>query len=173
MAKEKASLNINKISEHPFVQLILKEYLEVYKRKKPKITLTKTTFKEPLSDKEYYIWSAGNSLVHFLVICEQLSHIPLYLLSYCPSSKMKKEGVTRHSHVLYCVENYIIRIRILYDRILQLINNIFKIYDPPDHLNHRLIINNAHVKFSKLPPKLKKLKKITDKYYYQRTKIVH
>ena len=95
--------------------------MKFIKEKKPEITLTKTTFKEPLSDKEYYIWGTGNSLVHFLVICEQLSHIPLYLLSYCPSSKMKKEGFTRHSYVLYCVENYIIRIRILYDRILQLI----------------------------------------------------
>ncbi len=126
-----------------------------------------------LDKNELYIVRVGHALAHLLIACEQLSHAPLYLASFVPSKKMVEDGVTRHSHILLCMENYIIRIRSLYERVLQLVNIVFRIYNPPDQVSHALIKNNLHVANSKLPGALQKLKKITDRYYEDRNKIIH
>jgi hypothetical protein len=86
---------------------------------------------------------------------------------------MKRSRITRQAHLLYCVENYIVRTQSLYDRLLKLIDAVFEIYNPTRRISHDLIVGNSHVRHSAIPDALKVLKKILDPYRHDRNTIVH
>lgn len=163
------------LQKHAFAQEAFKDAWPIHQETYVPETASKVDapYKRSLYNNEFYIIRVGHALAHLLITCEQLSHLPLYLPSFAPSKKMVAAGVTRHSHILLCIENYIVRIRSLYERVLQLVNVVFRIYNPPDQVTHALIKNNLHVANSKLPGALQKLKKITDRYYEDRNKIIH
>jgi hypothetical protein len=112
-------------------------------------------------------------LAHVLTICQQLEHSALYFSSFSPTQKMKKAGITRQGHLLYCIENYIVRTQSMYDRLLRLIDRVFEIYNPSHMISHQLIISNSHVRNTSIPNKLEKLRKVIKTYYYDRNAIVH
>jgi hypothetical protein len=163
------------LQQHVFVQEAFQDAWPIHQKTYVPGTASKVVarHKRPLYKNEFYIIRVGHALAHLLITCEQLSHAPLYLISFCPSKKMVAAGVTRHSHILFCIENHIIRTRSLYDRMLQVINVVFRLYNPPDQVTHGLIKNNFHVANTRVPSALQKLKKITDRFHEDRNKIIH
>jgi hypothetical protein len=163
------------LQKHVFVQEAFQDAWPIHQKTYVPGTVSKVDapYKRSLYKNEFYIIRVGHALTHLLITCEQLSHAPLYLTSFCPSKKMVATGVTRHSHVLFCIENYIIRTRSLYDRMLQVVNVVFSLYNPPDQVTHVLIKNNFHLTNTKVPSALQKLRKITDKHHEDRNRIVH
>jgi len=87
---------------------------------------------------------------------------------------MKKEGITKQNHLIYCIENYIIRTQSMYDRLLRLVDKVFELYNPSHMISHELITSNSHLLHSPILNKLKTLRKLIKKYYYDdRNRIIH
>lgn len=130
-------------------------------------------YKREPTQAEYYCIAVGHALTNVLSICAQLEHCILYFSSFSPTEKMKKVGITKQSHLLYCIENYIIRTQSMYDRLLKLIDKVFELYNPSNKISHTLIIGNQHIRQTPVPGKLKALRKIIKPYYHDRNVIIH
>jgi hypothetical protein len=172
MEKNKKPITLYEdLIEHPFVKQVLQDALLFVKNKDLSQKLRQS---KPIFNKnEAYILFIAQTLFSLLTIYEHLTLIPIYLKSFSLSEEIKKEGVTQHFHVLLCIENYIIKTQSLYDRMLQLVDVVFNIYNPSNQINHNIIIHNLHVKNSGLPSALQKLKKLVKKYSEDRNKIIH
>ncbi len=163
------------LSEHPFSSLALQYGVRIAAviEKPLSVLKTEAEYKRPPSKSEYYCLSVARTLAHVLTICQQLEHSVLYFSSFSPTQKMKKVGITRQSHLLYCIENYIIRTQSMYDRLLILIDRVFELYNPSHMISHELILSNSHVRHSSIPNKLKALRKVIKHYYRDRNLIIH
>lgn len=128
--------------------------------------------REPTED-EYYCLQLGYWLSHTLTVVRQLEHTILYMSNFSPSDKMKRAGINRHTHLLWSVENYIIRTQSVYDRILILTDRLFHIQNNPNRISHESIITNSHISMTKIPNFLKEVKAAVKKYYHDRNTIIH
>lgn len=160
--------------EHEFSKKILEDIRIIMKalRISKKSSLVKNYEREP-TKVEFYILDIGNRWAHLLSWIEQLHHIPFYLNSFSPSKKMKAAEITRYKQILYNVENYIIRLASLYDRILLFVDSLFFIGNPQNRILHENIVNNIHVKMSSIKSNLKEINKIISKYKDERNVIIH
>jgi len=165
----------NALSYHPFALSALHYGVRILAVIEKPLTVLKTKgeYKRTPSKAEYYCISVGRTLSHVLSICQQLEHSVLYFSSFSPTQKMKKASITRQSHLLYCIENYIIRTQSMYDRLLVLVDRVFELYNPSHRISHELIIGNSHIRNSSIPGKLKALRKVTKGYYRDRNMIIH
>ena len=163
------------LNNHPFVSTSLSYAMRIVALivKKGTLLKTKHEYKRLLSRSEYYCISVGTALSYVLSVCRQLEHSVLFFSSFSPTRKMKNAGIKRHDHIVYCVENYIIRTQSMYDRLLRLIDTVFELYNPSHLISHELVIRNTHVKHSSIPDKLKKFRKVIKDYYRDRQLIIH
>ena len=122
---------------------------------------------------EFYIMEVGHTLAHLLSLCEQLIHSGLFLTSFTPTNRMKEAGITRASHLQFNVENYIIRTQSFLDRVLKVVNAVFHLGLHPRNCRYSTITKNANVKITEIPPNLKKIRKIVDKYKQERNIVIH
>lgn len=165
----------NALSNHPFASLALlygTRILAVIQKPRTFLKIN-PEYKRTPSKAEYYCILVGKTLSHVLTICRQLEHSVLYFSSFSPTQKMKKANITRQSHLLYCIENYIIRTQSMYDRLLVLVDRVFELYNPSHIISHELIISNSHIQHSSIPSKLKVLRKVIKDYYRDRNMIIH
>lgn len=144
--------------EHSFVKSVFDDCIKISKSLTEKGSLfkIKAKYKRNLKEVEWYCQAVASALAHLLNLCQQLEHSILYFSSFSPTERMKKAGISRATHLLYSVENYIIKTQSVYDRMLILINNVFDVGNQENTLTHELIVTNAHVKYKGLPNKLKK-----------------
>ncbi len=163
------------LSHHPFASSALQYSFRISAAIVQPGTVLKAEAKDkrPPSRAEYYSLMVGTTLAHVLSICQQLEQSILYFTSFSPTRKMERAGITRQAHLLYCVENYIIRTQSLYDRVLKLVDAVFEIYNPSRRISHELIVGNMHVRRSAVADALKAMKKVLDPYRYDRNAIVH
>ena len=84
-----------------------------------------------------------------------------------------KNGISRAEHLTYNVENYIIRLTSLTDRILQTINAVLYLGINEKDINERVIINNLKVTMTSLPKSFNEFRKILQSYVGDRNSIVH
>jgi len=163
------------LSRHPFASSALHYGARILGAIEEPLSIIKTRgeYKRRPSKAEYYCISVGRTLAHVLTICQQLEHSVLYFSSFSPTQKMKKAGITRQRHLLYCIENYIVRSQSMYDRLLRLVDGVFEVYNPSHMISHQLIIDNLHIRDSSIPKKLKALRKVIKDYYRDRNMIIH
>lgn len=163
------------LAHHPFVQLVLLNAFKISASIQVKGSVFKVDAKytrDP-TEAEYYYIATGNTLAHFLSTCRQLEHCILYFSSFYSTAKMKRAGVSKHSYLLYCIENYIIRTQSFYDRLLRFIDKLFCLYNPSYLISHELIVSNTHIKHTEVPSSLKTIRKIIKAYYRDRNEIMH
>ncbi len=165
----------NALSNHSFPLSALAYGVRILAVIEKPLTVLKTKgeYKRTPSKAEYYCISVGTTLSHVLSICQQLEHSVLYFSSFSPTQKMKKASITRQAHLLYCIENYIIRTQSMYDRLLVLVDRVYELYNPSHRISHELIISNTHIHNSSIPSKLKALRKVIKDYYRDRNTIIH
>jgi len=165
----------NALNYHPFALSALHYGVRILAVIEIPLTVlkTKAEYKRPPSEAEYYCLSVARTLSSVLTICQQLEHSVLYFSSFSPTPKMKKAGIVRQSHLLYCIENYIVRTQSMYDRLLRLVDRVYELYNPSHMISHELIISNSHVRHSSIPNKLKALRRIIKGYYRDRNMIIH
>lgn len=163
------------LGQHPFTTTVFKDAVSIDRA----ISVQGSQFKVDVEYKrkptqaEFYCLSVGRSLASLLSICQQLEHSILYFSSFTPSEKMREAGVSRHSHLLYCIENYIIRTKSMYDRVLRLVDKVFLVYNPSHLISHELVISNIHIKNSDIPSKLRSIKNSVKGFFRERNEIIH
>jgi len=86
---------------------------------------------------------------------------------YCENEHEVAEYIEFH------IENYLIRSRSVYDRVLSFINYLCDIQMSKEHVNHVSIITNRKVKLSGLNNKLKEINKACEQYRVERNGVVH
>ena len=162
------------ISQHPFVEDVFKHSMDISKEiSKPNGFKVATHFvREPLVE-EFYVTQLGYCLSHLLTTIQQMEHAVLYMSNFSPTELMKDAGVNRATHLLWSVENYIIRTQTAYDRLLILIDRVFHIHNASNRISHESIVTNSHIKRTKIPDSLKSVKKAVKKYCHDRNTIIH
>lgn len=166
--------NYYRISHHPFVQDVLKRAVEISREiQKPNgFKLEIENEREPLEE-EYYVLQLGYCLSQLLTTVQQMEHTVLYMANFSPTDIMKDAGINRATHLIWSVENYVIRSQSAYDRLLILTDRLFHIHNASNRISHESIVSNAHIKRSNIPAVLKHVKKAVKNYYRDRNKIIH
>ena len=124
-----------------------------------------------LDEQQYYVHKVGFFLVHTLAWCKQLD-LAIELLSNFDYSK--KINATRADHLIYNLENYLIRVNSVYDRILQLVNAVFHLCISEESVGHAVIISNYKVQHRpQVVLKAKAIHKYLADYAQARHTLVH
>ncbi|MGI2226312.1 Cthe_2314 family HEPN domain-containing protein [Shewanella frigidimarina] len=119
-----------------------------------------------LSEYQYYIQKVGFYLVNTISWCKQLD-LAIELLSNFDYSKKE---TSRADHLIYNVENYLIRIKSVHDRVLQLVNAVFHLCINEANVNHGVIVSNYKVQHR---PEIIKAVKAISKYLSEHEQIRH
>jgi hypothetical protein len=124
-----------------------------------------------LSEHQFYIHNVGFYLVNTLTLYKQLNLAIDFLSNFDYS---KKISATRADHLIYNVENYLIRLNSVYDRILQVVNAVFHLCISEENVSHSVIISNYKVRHrNKIHRKIKSIKKYLKDYEQARHTIIH
>lgn len=123
-------------------------------------------------ENEFYVLELEFSLIQLLTSIEQLEHAILYMENFSPTIKMKKKGINRANHLLWSIENFVIRVQTFIDRLLILIDRLFNIQNPT-RLIKREILKNPHVIRTPMPSLINKIIEEIREYSKIRNEIVH
>ncbi len=124
-----------------------------------------------IDEYQLYRQGVGFHLAHALTWLDQLSFAVELLTNYDYS---KKISASRADHLIYNIENYLIRVNAAYDRALQLVNSVFHLCVHEEHVTHSVIVTNAKVQHRpNVVAKLKALRKILNAYSQDRHTIIH
>ena len=164
----------DEITNHPFIRDLLQQGIkissEVIEHNGFKV---ESKYKREPIEKEFYCLQLGHSISHLLTVIQQMEHTIYYMSNFSPTGHMKKAGITKHNHLLWSVENYIIRTQTAYDRLLIAIDRLFNIQNTPGRISHEAIVSNLHIKRTPIPKLLKPIKNSVKKYYHDRNTIIH
>ena len=99
----------------------------------------------------------------------------LYIAESCivTSSQQCAKEYAVAEYVEFHIENYFIRSRSIYDRILQFVNCLLDIQMSRESVNHPIIITNKKVESSKVKDKLKRINKACGSYRSIRNTVIH
>ena len=128
---------------------------------------------EDIDEYQFYVMRVGYSLAHLITWIEQLEHAVYYLSDFSYSKEAKIKGVSRSHHLLYNVENYLIRLQSIYDRALQLTNKVFHLLIEESNISHSVIVSNLKVSRTKISSLLKSLQRSIKAQARERHEIVH
>lgn len=165
-------MNRDGLNQHPFVRLVLDDAMKVHKELGIKPMSDEDD--DPLLDEQqFYVTRVAFALTHTLAWVEQLDHAVHFLAQFNYQRRTREAGVNRFHHLIYNVENYLIRLQSVYDRLLQLTNNVFHICMSDELVNHRLIVSNLRVSRTKIPKLLRAVRKTIEGKAAARHDIVH
>lgn len=105
--------------------------------------------------------------------CFQLDQIIQFLSNYRSTKKLKEYKINRYDHVVYHLENHLIRITSIFDRCLILTNQVFLLGNTPKNCKRYIIYNNQYVQSTIIVKILKKIEKHINPYRAKRNVIVH
>ncbi|KPF67146.1 hypothetical protein IP84_13355 [beta proteobacterium AAP99] len=159
------------VHEHPFVQAILKESVEV--GRVSGYDPVRDDEYPPLDELQFYIVRVGYAVAHTLTWVDQLHQSVLFIGDFGYGRRLRDEGVNRSHHLIFNVENYLVRLQSIYDRLLQLTNAVFHLCISDELVNHSLIVSNLRVDRTKVPQLLKAVRKTIQGRAEDRNAIVH
>ena len=120
---------------------------------------------------QFYLQKVGFYLAHTLMWCKQLDKASEMLTNFSYSTK---SDISRADHLIYNIENYLIRLNSVYDRALQLVNVIFHLCIREDSVSHAVIVSNYRVTHqSEVVKRIKALRKYLDEYAQDRHTLIH
>lgn len=161
--------NLDKIIAHKFTQRLLNDSEIISKGRNFK--LTDIELENPdFSEYEFYIHNTGFYFIHFLELSRQLENAIALLSNFRYDNKNE---ISRGDHLTYNIENYIIRLTSITDRVLQVINAVYHLCINEKDVNERVIINNLKVSRTKLPKVYNEFRKSLKEYTGERNTIVH
>ena len=106
-------------------------------------------------------------------LCEQLSHVPLYVSRFTQTVATRRSGITRDKHLLYHIENHLIRLHSAFDRCLLLVDAVFHLLNAPAALSPTVIASNLKVKRTAVPKRLKAIRKVLGPSIDTRNDVIH
>ena len=124
-----------------------------------------------LDEFQYYVHNVGFYLAHTLTWCKQLDLAIEFLSNYDYSKKIES---TRADHLIYNLENYLIRLNSVYDRVLQIVNAVFHLCVNEENVNHSVIVSNYKIQHNgTVYNSIKKIKKFLKDYAQARHTLIH
>lgn len=162
---------LSDLDKHSLVHEVLEEGVKLL----PDLKVSPFAVEMPedvvLDEQQYYLQKVGFYLVHMLAWCKQLD-LSIELLSNFDYSK--KINASRADHLIYNLENYLIRVNSVYDRVLQLTNAIFHLCISEEHVGHAVIISNYKVQHCpSIVRQVKAVQKYLKDYAQTRHTLVH
>ena len=113
---------------------------------------------------EFYMWRVGSALAALLSASDRLNHSVLFLSAYRQTKALQEARITRTDHLIFGIENFIIRTQVIYDRVLRLVDAVFHLMNDEQMLSHELVIRNIRIRHSAIVPILKRIRKKTRQY---------
>lgn len=157
---------------HPFQEQVFEECIKI--QKKYNFNQLKPDKDEPqLDELEFYVTRVGFCISHTLTWIQQLHQAVHFMSDFGYSKEMQRDGIKRSHHLIYNIENYLIRLQSIYDRLLQLTNNVFHLCISDQLVNHSIIVSNIKVARTKIPSLLKGVKAVIKDNSEARNAIVH
>ncbi len=101
------------------------------------------------------------------------SQIAIDLLKLSLKNIPNKSEFSTAEYIEYALENYIIRSRAVYDRVLIFIGHLCNLGIANDSITHQLLVTNHHVLKYDLSKKLKNINRSCDVYRNKRNVIIH
>jgi hypothetical protein len=165
-------MKLDDLGQHAFFTLVGNEAKEIQKALgvQPTEDFDDST---QLDELQFYVTRVAFTLSHTLIWAEQLHHAVHFMTDFSYGKKASKAGVTRSHHLLYNVENYLIRLQSVYDRCLQLTNAVFHLCVSTEHVNHGSIVSNVKVERTSVPSLLKAVKKSIKGEEQERHTLIH
>ncbi|QWM98033.1 hypothetical protein DGN21_00685 [Xanthomonas sp. MLO165] len=127
----------------------------------------------PVDELQFYVMRVGFTLAHVIGWVEQLYQAVHFMTDFGYGKKARDLGIKRPAHLLYNIENYLIRLQSVYDRCLQLTNAVFHLCVSDELATHGLIVSNLHVSRTPVPKLLKAVKKTIENHAQDRHKLIH
>lgn len=152
--------NYNKIIQHQFCQAILFGDIES--------NLNGSV--EDYSEIEYYVHGAMFYTTHLMSLFNQLENAIGLLTNFRFNPKDK---ISRADHLTYNVENYMIRVISISDRLLQVINSIYYLKLDEKKVKYNIVFKDGKISSTKIPQYFEELKNILDEYRTDRNYVVH
>ncbi len=124
-----------------------------------------------LDEYQYYVHKVGFYLVHTITWCKQLDLAIEFLSNFDYS---KKINASRADHLIYNLENYLIRLNSVYDRVLQVVNAVFHLCISEENVGHSVIISNYKVQHRpEIVTAIKGVQKYLKDYAQARHTLIH
>lgn len=124
------------------------------------------------SDLDLYIYFCANALG---VITSSINkaRLSLSLLDVEKLASISTEDQSTSAYIEMLIENSIIRVQSIYDRVLIFTNRVFNLGISNESINHNLLVTNEHVKKYSLEEKLKSINKACSEYRFVRNTVIH
>jgi len=159
------------MQENSFFKKVIKDGDEIFSG----ISVDPTAISLPedykLNEFQYYIHKVGFYLVHTLAWCRQLDFAVEFLTNF---DYKKRINASRADHLTFNIENYLIRVNSIYDRVLQIVNAVFHLCINEEHVSHSVIISNYKVAHRpEICSKIKAIRKFVNDYSETRHTLIH
>jgi hypothetical protein len=162
--------NLDRVVTHQFSQRIIEDSGQIIKKRGFKKDDYGVFDDSDLCEFEYYLNNLTFYFIHLLDLCKILEMAVKLLSNFKYDSK---NVISQGDQLTYNVENYIIRLASLPDRILQTINAAFFLGIDEKDVNESVVINNDKVVRTEIPLHFRALRKIIGQNTAARNIIVH
>ncbi len=165
-------MTLDDLHQHPLFKEAVQDSIDVQDVLGLKLT---DDFDEAttLDELQFYVTRVGFALSHALGWAQQLHHAVHFMTDFKYGKKADEAGVRRSHHLLFNVENYLIRMVSMYDRCLQLANAVFHLCMSDELVNHGAIVSNLQVSRTEVPKLLKAVRKAIKDEEQERHKLIH
>ncbi|WP_258954612.1 Cthe_2314 family HEPN domain-containing protein [Vibrio coralliirubri] len=121
---------------------------------------------------DYYMLSSAKALTN-LDNALKNARLSLALLESDALNAIAKDDLEKSDLIKLWVENSIIRVQSVYDRVLIFVNKILDLGIPNDGISHLAITTNDHVKRYGIDSLIKAVNKSCSEYKYIRNTVIH
>lgn len=142
-------------------------------RLKPGEAKTKLEFSRPVTAGEEYGRRTLLSAGELLSVCEQMALATEFLSGYRQRKHVEGDPITRFDHIVYHLENHLIRSTSVADRSLLLTNMVMRLGLAEEDCRFRTITRNEHVAGSKIDKALRALDKLLTPTRQLRNVVIH
>jgi hypothetical protein len=113
------------------------------------------------------------SAVELINVCDQMVHAVEFLSGFRARKTAASGSLTRLDYMVYHLENYFIRVNMIMDRALQLVNAVFRLGIPEQECRFATVAKNEHVSLTQVAHCLRELEDILRPYRTHRNIIIH
>ena len=122
---------------------------------------------------QYYIFSSAKALTELVSWFGQLELSLVYIEHQEAPKELEAHGVNHVTDLQFKLENHLVRLESLYDRLLMLANCLLKLGISDNSLSHELVVGNDNVKYYKTDAPIKSVKAVLKPYKEIRNSIIH
>jgi hypothetical protein len=165
---------VEDLHSHPLVQEVFPEAVRIQKALKDRNPIrVEPDYERDPDEHEFYVLAVGHALAELPNLAEQIAHAALYLSRFTQTAATRRAGITRDKHLLYHIENRLIRLHSAFDRSLFLVDAVFHLTNAPAAVSFSVVASNLRVKRTAVSKKLKAIRKVLGPTIDTRNEVIH